>query len=177
VRHAEKDNSHDRRKSSGAKSPGDLYWKSSTRKPWPRGLNATKATPSSLQASIKLFVSCNAQKESTPLGRRLSWQLPIADRVSVSDGTGIWIRVGILLELALWSVFAEHSESPMYLVLPAFLISSRAVIGSLRGVAVGVRLTALMVTSAKSTYWDPSGGGNIDPERIRASQSCLRCTL
>lgn len=40
-----------------------------------------------------------------------------------------------LLESALRSVFAEHSESPMYLVLPAFRISSRAGIDSSSGVS------------------------------------------
>jgi hypothetical protein len=41
----------------------------------------------------------------------------------------------ISLELALRSVAAEHSESPMYLVLPALRISSRAGIDSSSGVS------------------------------------------
>jgi hypothetical protein len=39
-----------------------------------------------------------------------------------------------LLELALRSVLAEHSERPMYLVLPALRISSSAGMDSSRGV-------------------------------------------
>jgi hypothetical protein len=41
----------------------------------------------------------------------------------------------ISLELALRSVAAEHSERPMYLVFPAFRISSRAGIDSSSGVS------------------------------------------
>lgn len=43
-----------------------------------------------------------------------------------------------LLELALRSVAAEHSERPMYFVLPALRISSRAGIDSVRGVSTRV---------------------------------------
>lgn len=40
------------------------------------------------------------------------------------------------LEFALRSVFAEHSERPMYLVLPCFLISSSVEIDSSKGVSI-----------------------------------------
>lgn len=40
-----------------------------------------------------------------------------------------------LLELALRSVAAEHSDNPMYFVLPAFRISSRAGMDSSKGVS------------------------------------------
>lgn len=42
------------------------------------------------------------------------------------------------LEFAFRSVLAEHSDSPIYLVLPAFLISSNAGIDCSSGVSVHI---------------------------------------
>lgn len=46
-----------------------------------------------------------------------------------------WSKEEDPLELALRSVAAEHSERPMYLVLPALRISSSAEMDSSRGVS------------------------------------------
>jgi hypothetical protein len=46
-----------------------------------------------------------------------------------------------LLEFALRSVAAEHSDSPIYLVFPAWRISASAGIDSWRGVSVLLSLT------------------------------------
>ena len=51
-----------RRKSSGAKSSGDLYGKLSTNHPWPNGLKATKAMPSSFAVSINPLDSWRVSK-------------------------------------------------------------------------------------------------------------------
>lgn len=51
-----------------------------------------------------------------------------------------------LLELALRSVAAEHSERPMYLVFPALRISSRAGIDSSRGVSIHVSLGVALIS-------------------------------
>lgn len=45
---------------------------------------------------------------------------------------------GVILEFALRKVVAEHSERPMYLVLPALRIASSAGMDSVRGVSVFV---------------------------------------
>lgn len=70
-----------------------------------------------------------SRRLSTRLGRRRSWQLSI-----VSQELPDWCRADSL-ELALRRVAAEHSDNPIYLVLPAARISSRAGIDSVRGVS------------------------------------------
>ena len=56
-----------------------------------------------------------------------------------SDGQ-MWLVLyhGYILELALRRVAAEHSDKPIYLVLPALRISSRAGIDSSNGVSDGL---------------------------------------
>lgn len=58
------------------------------------------------------------------------------------------------LELALRSVLAEHSERPIYLVFPAFRISSRAEIDSSRGVSACVNRVNGIVIVGKLTRID-----------------------
>lgn len=66
---------------------------------------------------------------STRPERHRSWQLFVVSR-ELAELCG-----ATLLELALRRVAAEHSESPMYLVFPAWRISSRAGMDSVRGVS------------------------------------------
>ena len=75
------------------------------------------ATPSSLAVSIKPSVSCRVSKAEYS-----AWT------------ASIWA-----IELALRRVAAEHSDRPMYLVLLAFRISSRAGMDSSRGVLGSIR--------------------------------------
>lgn len=68
------------------------------------------------------------------------------DGINLGDyGSGQWtniecFRLRNLLELALRSVLAEHSERPMYLVFPALRISSSAGMDSSRGVSTQVSI-------------------------------------
>lgn len=69
-----------------------------------------------------------------------------------------------VLELALRSVAADHSESPMYLVLPAFRSSSSAGIDSSRGVSSrGRQHTEALQPQHRETYWSQSDGDITGP--------------
>lgn len=90
-----------------------------------------------------------SQRPSIQLGQHQSWQLLTVSNIfpACLERNG--------LEFALRNVAAEHSESPIYLVLPALRISSRAGMDSVRDVSieisnlrleddhVGIRLTGV----------------------------------
>lgn len=71
---------------------------------------------------------------SIPLGQHQPWRL-----YRVSKEMPDFQENGDSLEFALRSVAAEHLERPIYLVLPALQISSRAGIESSRGVLGSIR--------------------------------------
>lgn len=73
-----------------------------------------------------------SQRPSIRLGQHQSWQLLTVSKIFPA----CLKRNG--LEFALRNVAAEHSESPIYLVLPALRISSRAGMDSVRGVSIEI---------------------------------------
>ena len=69
-----------------------------------------------------------------------------------------------LLEFAFLRVAAEHSESPMYFVLPSLRSESKAVIDSSRGVS-GIEESATAVApEVRDTDEGQCGGGSRDQE-------------
>ena len=79
-----------------------------------------------------------------------------------------------ILELALRSVAAEHSDRPMYLVFPARRISSRAGIDSSRGVSMLTLVAAYFIKGHVSSYWDQCDGDSKDQEQIQVFQLSLQ---
>jgi hypothetical protein len=73
----------------------------------------------------------------------------------------IWLERNVL-EFALRSVAAEHSESPMYLVFPALRISSRAGMDSVRGVSISISNCKLEDNGP--THWGQSGADSTNQE-------------
>lgn len=156
-----------RRKSFGARSSGDFHGMSSTSQPCPRGPYATYVTPSSLAVSIRPSVSwivSNAEYSA--------WTASIlATRTSQYQAQKLHLVHS--LALALRNVDAEHSESPIYLVFPAFRISSRAVTDSSNGVSVECGQTAVgIVDESLRTGIDP-----VEVVQIRSKAKSLDCAL
>jgi hypothetical protein len=88
--------------------------------------------PRSLAVSIRPSVSCRVSKAEYS-----AWTASILATVSILATEALRDArfVQALLEFALRSVAAEHSERPMYFVFPALRIRSSAGIDSLRGVS------------------------------------------
>ena len=79
------------------------------------------------------------------------------------------------LELARRRVAAEHSESPMYFVFPAFRISSRVVIDSSRGVSDTVRKRTTLCRFVWLTYLGQSDGDSRGQGQSQDARWFLRC--
>ena len=86
------------------------------------------------------------------LARHRSWRLFKCQQ-------NIWNprRMGGRLELALRSVLAEHSERPIYFVLPALRISSSGGIDSSSGVSREIQQMKVR-QGVETTHWGLSGG-------------------